>query len=84
MCNYSAVLTAAGYEETQTAREFSRIISAAVINRRFCEMLLSNPEGAIRNGFSGESFDLKEDDRIKVSSIHANTLSEFAAQLSQS
>ena len=63
--------------------EFSRILSAAVINSRFRQMLLNNPVQAISNGYSGECFDINGSEKVRLSSIRATSLADFAAQLSQ-
>ena len=63
--------------------EYSRILSAAVINTKFREMLLSDPVKAISRGYSGEQFDLDHEDKDRLATIHATSLAEFAAQLSQ-
>ena len=62
---------------------YSRIISAAVINERFCNLLLNDPEKAITGGYSGETFELNMEDKRILSSIRANTLSDFALKLVQ-
>lgn len=64
-----------------SSREISRILSAAVINRNFCELLLANPGKAIANGYRGQPFHLPRDERARLASIHASSLAEFAAQL---
>jgi hypothetical protein len=61
--------------------EFSRILSAAVINSGFRSMLLSDPAKAVSGGYSGERFNLSRKDKNRLSSIHASSLAEFAAQL---
>ena len=61
--------------------EYSRILSAAVINSSFRSMLLSDPAKAIANGYSGEKFNLGHADQKRLSSIHANSLADFASQL---
>jgi hypothetical protein len=66
-----------------TSSEYSRILSAAVINSKFREMLLNDPAKAIANGYSGEKFDLDREDKNRLSAIRATSLAEFAAQLSQ-
>ena len=63
--------------------EYSRILSAAVINSKFREMLLNDPVKAIANGYSGEKFDLDGEDKNRLAAIRATSLAEFAAQLSQ-
>ena len=62
---------------------YSRIISAAVINERFCNLLLNDPEKAISSGYSGETFDMNLEDKQFLSSIRANNLSDFALKLTQ-
>ena len=70
--------------ETYEQQELSRLLSAAVINARFRQALLSNPAQAIANGFRGEKFHLGCEDRKRASSIHATSLADFAAQMTQS
>ena len=62
--------------------EYSRILSAAVINSGFRQMLLRDPVKAICGGYSGEKFNLNKDDKSRLASIRAVSLAEFAAQLS--
>ena len=62
-------------------QEYSRLLSAAVINHNFCNMLLSDPSKAINNGYSGEKFNLSKDAQEKITTIHASSLQEFAAKL---
>jgi hypothetical protein len=62
--------------------EYSRILSAAVINSSFRQMLLKDPVKAVSGGYSGEKFDLNNDDKSMLASIRAASLAEFAAQLS--
>jgi hypothetical protein len=64
-------------------REYSRILSAAVVNEKFRKLLLTNPEMAIRNGFGGEAFHLAKKEADQLSKIHAVTLADFAAQINQ-
>ncbi len=63
--------------------EYSRILSAAVINNGFRKMLLQDPARAVSSGYSGERFHLSREDKNRLSSIHASSLAEFAAQLSE-
>jgi hypothetical protein len=62
--------------------EYSRILSAAVINSGFRQMLLKDPVKAVCGGYSGEKFNLNNDDKSRLASIHAGSLADFAAQLS--
>ena len=52
-------------------QEYSRILSAAVVNSSFRSMLLTNPARAIRSGYSGEKFNLDQADQNRLSSIRA-------------
>lgn len=61
----------------------SRLISAAVVNREFCSLLLADPAGALTTGYNGESFQLPMEEQELVRSIHATSLADFAQQLSQ-
>jgi hypothetical protein len=61
--------------------EFSRILTAAVINIRFRKKLLENPLAAIDAGYGSEHFHLSSRDRSLIAAIRAKTLDEFASQL---
>ena len=63
------------------SQEYSRILSAAVINARFRQALLSNPVQAVTTGYWGEKFQLGSEERKHLASIRANSLAEFATQL---
>lgn len=63
--------------------EISRILSAAVINSGFRKMLLSDPVKAVTGGYSGEKFSLRTDQKTRLSRIRAESLADFAAQLSE-
>jgi hypothetical protein len=62
-------------------REYSRILTAAVVNEKFRKLLLTNPEVAIRKGFGGEAFNLEEDEAERLSAIRAISLADFARQM---
>ena len=66
-----------------TSSEYSRILSAAVINSHFRQMLLNDPVKAISNGYSGEQFNINNEEKVCLSVIRATSLADFAAQLSQ-
>ena len=68
-------------KKKRTQMEYSRILSAAVINNRFRGMLLDNPEEAIARGYSGEQFEIDGEEQKHLSAIQANTLADFAAQM---
>jgi len=62
--------------------EYSKLITAAVVNERFRKLLLTNPELALSMGYSGESFDLSKEEKKQLTSIKAESLEDFASQLS--
>jgi hypothetical protein len=55
----------------------NRLLTAAVINRRFRQCLLTNPVAAIAGGYHNEQFILSAPVIAALSSIRAATLSEF-------
>ncbi len=63
--------------------EYSRILTAAVINLQFRQLLLSNPGKAIERGYGGETFSLGQNEKSRVAAIRASSLADFASQLSQ-
>jgi hypothetical protein len=74
--------TTSNSHSVKSSPEYSRILSAAVINSGFRQMLLKDPVKAICGGYSGEKFDLNSDDKNRLASIRAASLADFAAQLS--
>jgi hypothetical protein len=61
--------------------ELSRLLTAAVVNQRFCKLLLSNPASALASGYNGESFRLGKEESDFILSIQAKSLADFARQL---
>ncbi len=66
---------------SKNGKELSRLLSAAVVNQRFCKLLLTNPASALAAGYNGESFRLGKEERDLILSIEAKSLAEFARQL---
>lgn len=64
-------------------RECGRLIHAAVINKRFREMLLANPVKSIETGYSGENFSFTREEKARIRHIQARSLEDFAVQLMQ-
>ncbi len=60
-----------------------RLLAAAVVSRDFRDLLLSNPEEALREGFQGEAFALSDAERLLLLSIRADSLADFALQVSR-
>lgn len=71
-----------GPKSARPRQEVSRLLTAAVISSQFRQMLLANPSKAISSGYGGESFQLPREQQKRLSSIRANSLSDFASQLS--
>jgi hypothetical protein len=63
------------------SHDLNRMLSAAVVSRRFCNLLLTDAEAALHSGYNGESFELSERERTAILAIRAGTLRDFAAQL---
>lgn len=63
--------------------EYSRILSAAVINKQFRNQLLEDPKRAISRGFNGEVFQLSSEEKNELSSLKGLSLADFASQLAQ-
>jgi hypothetical protein len=61
--------------------ELSRLLTAAVVNQRFCKLLLANPASALASGYNGESFRLGKEEHDFILSIQAKNLADFARQL---
>lgn len=61
------------------AGELSRLLSAAVVNRNFCNLLLTDPETALAAGYLGEPFHLDIYEKTWITSIRARSLAEFAS-----
>lgn len=64
-------------------KELSRLLTAAVVNREFCNLLLANPEMAVTIGYNGEPFDLAAEEQELIVSINATSLADFAKQLTK-
>jgi hypothetical protein len=70
-------------QEWVNGKGLSRLLSAAVINQEFCDLLLTEPAAAVTAGYNGEAFQLETDEQELVRSICATSLADFAQQLSQ-
>ena len=63
----------------RNGNELNKLLAAAVVNKKFRELLLTDPKAALNNGYNGETFQLREEDQRLVLSIRAESLAEFAA-----
>lgn len=68
---------------SKAQQEYSRILTAAVINIQFRQLLLTNPAKAIECGYGGEMFSLAREEKRRVAEIRATSLADFASQLSK-
>ena len=69
------------YKRRARSKGLSRVFAAAVVNRQFCDMLLKNPQEALRKGYLGETFTLTPEENALIASVHADTLSDLARQV---
>lgn len=63
------------------SKEINRMLTAAVINTQFRNMLLIAPQKAIKNGYSGETFNFNTEEIRLILSIQAKDLQSFAGQI---
>lgn len=61
--------------------EISRIMTAAVVNIKFRQLLLNNPLLAVKMGYGDETFILEQAAADQLASIQATTLEEFAIKI---
>jgi hypothetical protein len=61
--------------------EVTRLLAAAIVNRQFRHLLLSDPIQALNRGYQGEKFIFSRNERDLIFSIQANSLQELAEQL---
>ena len=59
----------------------SKLFEAAVVNRQFCQLLLSQPETALKQGYQGDAFDLTLEEKALIISIQARSLPDLARQV---
>lgn len=74
-------MSASPMPTSMNGRELSRLLSAAVVNQKFCRLLLTNAATAIAAGYNGETFRLGKEDRDLILSIRAKNLADFARQI---
>lgn len=61
----------------------SKVFSAAVVNRQFCDLLLEDPCIALKKGYLGEAFSLSMEEHDLIVSIRANSLSDLAKKVTR-
>lgn len=62
------------------AGEMSRLINAALVDSRFCSMLLNQPEQALEQGYNGELFQLSSTDKRFILTAKAASLTDLASR----
>lgn len=65
----------------QHSRDMNRLLTAAVVNHKFCSLLLSDPLQAVTAGYNGETFELTSEEVQLLHAIKASSLREFVLQL---
>ena len=85
MLNSHSVLTQVPLtlDPTSTHAGISSVFAAAVVSRSFLQMLLNNPEQALRQGYMGRRFALSPEDAALIVSISAQSLPDLAQQVVQ-
>ncbi len=62
---YQSPITLAFPEHANNDRmELSRLMAAAIISPKFCNLLLRDPDMAIKTGFQGEEFSFSDGERV--------------------
>ena len=60
------------------AGEMSRLINAALVDRQFCNLLLTQPSLALANGYNGEQFLLGYKDKQFLLATKSDSLADLA------
>lgn len=68
-------------ESPRNLTGMSKLFEAAIVNRQFCQLLLSQPEMALRQGYMGNAFDLTFEEQALIISIQARSLPDLAQQV---
>jgi hypothetical protein len=70
-------------ETPKTITGMNKLFAAAVVNNQFCQLLLNEPETALRQGYLGDVFDLTLEEQALIISIRAKSLPELARQVTK-
>ncbi len=68
-------------EEQHTG--LSGLFAAAVVSQSFREMLLTDPDKALKQGYLGKGFGLSQADTSLIVSLNAKSLADLAKQVVQ-
>ena len=73
-----------GFRQPAAGRSgLHRLFAAAVVNNRFREALLREPEQALANGYLGQTFSLTDQERTIIQSIRAESLTDLAQRVNR-
>lgn len=61
----------------------SAVFAAAVVSRNFRDLLLKDPEQALKQGYMGKRFTLSPEDASLIISLNARSLGDLARQVVQ-
>ena len=70
-------------ETPKSITGLNKLFAAAVVNDQFCELLLGQPETAMKQGYMGDTFDLTPEEQALIISIRAKSLPELARQVTK-
>jgi hypothetical protein len=59
------------------------MFAAAVVSRSFRDLLLRDPEQALKQGYMGKRFSLSPEDASLIISLNAGSLGDLAKQVTQ-
>lgn len=63
------------------SKDMNRLLTAAVVNHKFCSLLLNDPLEAVAKGYNGETFELTAEEVQMLHAIKASSLRDFVKQL---
>ena len=77
----TACLKQARKKDSTPFSAINSLLAAAVVNKNFRDLLLTDPGQALAQGYQGETFPLDCNERILVLSIQTDNLRDFALQI---
>ena len=80
---YQSTISLALPETHSDRLELSRLMAAAIISPKFCNLLLKDPDMAIQTGYQDEKFSFSKGGRDLIRSIRTDSLPGLADQLSR-
>ncbi len=63
--------------------EINRVLAAAVVSKKFCALLLSDPARAVAQGYAGEQFALSDAEHDLLLSARGCSLQEIARRVGE-